>query len=190
MKYGVGYCSRKSKTYGDINNKCYLTWRNMLKRCYSSEPKYENYRLLGITVCDEWLDYSVFEKWFERNYYEIPGEEMQLDKDIINHGNMVYCPENCVFVPRIINMLFVKSKNRRGNLPIGVYYNVRNHCYMSSCSVYGKNVRSKHKDIESAFEKYKEVKEDYIHAVAKSYYGEIPDRLYNAMMMYEVKITD
>ena len=36
----------------------------------------------------------------------------------------------------------------------------------------------------------KQVKEDYIHAVAKSYYGEIPDRLYNAMMMYEVKITD
>lgn len=190
MRYGVGYHSKTSQRYGDVNNKCYLTWCNMLKRCYSTEEKYKNYKELGITVCEEWLDFSVFEKWFDRNYYEIPGEEMQLDKDIINHGNTVYCPENCVFVPRIINALFIKSRNRRGNLPIGVYYNKRKKCYMSCCSVFGENVKSQHKDIESAFERYKEVKEDYIRTVAKTYLGKIPDRLYAAMMNYEVQITD
>ena len=190
MVYGVGYCSRESKRYGNWKNKCYVTWKCMLKRCYSSESKYENYKTLGITVCDEWLDFSVFEKWFDRNYYEIDGEEMQLDKDILNHGNILYCPENCVFVPKAINMLFVKSKNRRGDLPIGVYYDKQNHCYVSCCSVFGKNVKAKHKDIESAFERYKEVKEDYIHNMAKVYIGKIPERLYNAMMAYKVKITD
>lgn len=190
MRYGVGYHSKNSKRYGDTNDKCYLTWRNMLKRCYSTEAKYKNYRELGITVCDEWLDFSVFEKWFDRNYYEIPGEEMQLDKDIIHHGNTVYCPENCVFVPRSINAIFIKSQNRRGNLPIGVIYSERHKCYMSSCSVYGKNIRGRHKDIISAFERYKQIKEDYIKTVAKAYLGKIPDRLYAAMMNYEVRITD
>lgn len=190
MRYGVGYHSKASKRYGDTNDKCYLTWRNMLKRCYSTEAKYKNYRELGITVCDEWLDFSVFEKWFDRNYYEVQGEEMQLDKDILNHGNTMYSPENCIFVPRNINALFIKSQNRRGNLPIGVSYSERYKCYMSYCSVYGKNIHGRHKDIISAFERYKQIKEDYIKTVAKAYLGKIPDRLYAAMMNYEVRITD
>ncbi|MBR1931683.1 MAG: hypothetical protein IJ833_09490 [Lachnospiraceae bacterium] len=190
MKYGVGYHSKPSKRYGDTNDKCFLTWRNMLKRCYSLEDKYKNYRDLGITVCEEWHDFCVFEKWFDRNYYEVQNEEMQLDKDILNHGNTIYCPENCIFVPRNINALFIKSRNRRGDLPIGVSYSEKHRCYISCCSVYGKNIKGLHKDIISAFERYKSVKEDYIHTVAESYAGRIPHRLYVAMMTYEVKITD
>ena len=190
MLYGVGYCSTPTEEYGKTENKCYLTWRNMLKRCYSNESKYENYRKLGIVVCDEWLDFVVFKKWFDRNYYEIPGEEMQLDKDIINHGNTIYSPENCVFVPKKINALFIKSKNHRGDLPIGVSYSKQRRCYMSCCSVYGKNINHYHKDITSAFEKYKEIKEEYVRIMAQTYADKIPNRLYNAMMMFEVLITD
>lgn len=39
---------------------------------------------------------------------------MALDKDILNKGNKVYCPENCIFVPRRINNLFTKSNRVRG----------------------------------------------------------------------------
>lgn len=190
MVYGVGYCSVKNERYSNTAHKSYLTWRNMLKRCYSSEDKCKNYRELGVRVCEEWLDYSVFEKWFDRNYYEIPGEKMALDKDILTHGNLVYSPENCVFVPQRINQLFVRDKRRRGNLPIGVYYSKAKNVYVSSCSVNGNNVKSAHKTVADAFLAYKQIKEQHVKDFAAKYRGFIPEKLYNAMMMFEVLIND
>ena len=115
---------------------------------------------------------------------------MSLDKDIIHHGNKVYCPENCIFVPKSINQVFVSNKLKRGDLPIGVYYSKKRKCFISCCSIDGKNHKKDHRDAVSAFECYKQEKEKYIKAIAEAYKDKIPDRLFNAMMMYEVKITD
>lgn len=188
MIYGVGYCSVKEDNYSDWRDRCYLTWRNMIKRCYSNEKKYENYRIHGTTVCDEWLDFSVFKKWFTRNYYEIPGKKMNLDKDIMERKNQIYCPEYCIFVPEEINHLFVKNDNIRGDLPIGVCY-IKGK-FTSNCSVYGKNIKSYHKNVHDAFLAYKETKENYIKEIAEQYKGLIPERVYNAMIMYEVREDD
>lgn len=189
MVYGVGYSSTQVGHYSNPTDKCFLAWRNMLKRCYSNEEKYKNYRDQGISVCDEWFDFDVFEKWFNRNYYEVNDEVMNLDKDILKHGNKVYCPEYCIFVPQTINSIFIRSANRRGDLPIGVHRD-RKGKYISSCSVYSKNIKSKHSDLISAFEKYKQVKESYIKEIAMKYRNVIPEQLYNAMMMFEVRISD
>lgn len=190
MVYGIGYCSKEVKGYADIKDKCFLTWRNMLKRCYSKESKYDNYKEQGVVVCEEWHDFYVFEKWYKRNYYEISGENMQLDKDILNKGNNVYSPENCVFVPQAINRLYVRDKRHRGNLPIGVSYCASRKSYVSDCSVRGVNVKHYHKDIESAFKKYKEIKEKYVRECAKEYKESIPEKVYNAMIMFNVEIGD
>lgn len=190
MVYGVGYCSEKKERYSDTNNKCFLTWRNMLKRCYSEEKKYDNYRELGVTVCEEWLDYSVFKKWFERNYYEVPNENMQLDKDILSSGNKIYSPESCIFVPEKINRLYIKDRRHRGELPIGVSLEKRSGNYIASCSIRGENVRTKHNNADEAFMSYKKMKEEYVRECAEEYKNFIPERLYNSMMMFEVKMTD
>lgn len=184
MVYGKGYSDNQSNP----NNPCFITWRNMLKRCYSREKEYEEYQRQGVSVCDEWLNFDVFKKWYERNYYEVGNEQMHIDKDILKHGNLVYCPEYCVFVPRTINMLFVRNKNERNGLPIGVYESENR--FISCCSVFGKNVKKKHKDPISAFEEYKKVKENYVKTVANQYKDKIPENLYNAMMMFEVRIDD
>lgn len=92
------------------------------------------------------------------------------------------------FVPKRINTLFVRSRNRRGALPIGVYRG--KGCFISSCSVNGKNVTGKHKDQISAFLRYKEIKEKHVKEIANQYKGKIPQRLYEAMIMFEVKIDD
>ena len=160
----------------------------MLKRCYSDEKKYENYKEQGVTVCDKWLNFSAFKSWYDRNFYQIENEQMNLDKDILCHGNTLYCPEYCVFVPKRINNLFVKAKNRRGNLPIGVQQ--RKDYFISSCSVNGENIKNRHKDPISAFLRYKEIKECYIKEIAEQYKNQIPQRLYEAMIMYEVRIDD
>lgn len=184
MVYGKG----NSRNQSDTTDPCFRTWRNMLKRCYSTEEKYEEYRRQGVSVCDEWLDFDVFKKWYKRNFYQVDSEEMQLDKDVLKHGNLIYCPEYCVFVPKSINMLFVRNKNARTELPIGVYK--FKDKYRSSCSVFGKNVRKDFKDPISAFEEYKRVKEKYVKFMAEKYRNKIPENLYNAMMMFEVKIDD
>lgn len=188
MLYGVGFKSDTKTAYPSNHDKCYVSWKNMLKRCYSKEKKYENYKILGVKVCDEWKDFVEFRKWFEENFYQVKDEQMDLDKDILLHGNLIYSPERCIFVPKRINALFVKSKIRRGPTPIGVYF--RKGKYFGSCSVNGKNVRKAFNTEAEAFEFYKEVKENHIKDIANEYKPYIPNRLYQALCNYEVKEDD
>lgn len=96
--------SNNKKTHGLYNNKSYKTWANIKDRCYNKNANsYRNYGARGITVCNEWLDVKVFDKWFNKNY--IDGYE--IDR-IDNNGN--YSPENCRFISSSDN-----CKNTRRN---------------------------------------------------------------------------
>lgn len=194
---GVGYIGvgkyEITDKYGN-KTKSYRTWQNILDRCYkkrkSSEKYYEN-----ITVCDEWHNFQLFSKWFDENYYEIDGEEMQLDKDILTKGNEVYSPENCIFVPKRINTLFVNSSKSRGKYPIGVCWNKRDEKFDVHCSVIkdGKKTNKfigSFSDVYSAFNRYKSYKETYIKKVADEYKDSIPKKLYEAMYNYKINIED
>ena len=167
----------------------------MLKRCYSSKFQEKNPSYKGCYVCDNWLYYSNFKKWYDENYYEIDGKILQLDKDILVKGNKVYSPDTCVFVPKFINSLFTKCQNSRGELPIGVHYHKRDKKYVAQLSVC-KNGKSTLKSLgyyntpNEAFEAYKQAKESYIKDVADEYKDRIPVELYKAMYEYEVNIND
>lgn len=173
----------------------YNCWCSTLQRCYSAkfQEKYPTYK--GCSVCDEWLYYPNFKKWYNENYYEIKGKTSQLDKDVLIKGNKVYSPDTCVFVPNFINTLFTKRQNDRGELPIGVYYDKKYKKYQASLRVFknGKSVK-KHlgwfNTADEAFESYKQAKEDYIKEVADNYKDKIPTKLYEAMYAYEVSIDD
>ena len=80
--------------------KSYSVWHSMLQRCYDDKYHIKHPTYEGCTVCDEWLYFSNFKKWFDENYIE----GTQLDKDIFSK-NKVYSPETCCFVPREINVL-------------------------------------------------------------------------------------
>ena len=84
----------------------YQYWFDMMKRCYSKDyhKRFPTYK--GCTVCEEWLNYQNFGKWFDDNFYQIENEIMCLDKDILHKGNKIYSPDTCVFVPQRINTLF------------------------------------------------------------------------------------
>ena len=43
---------------------------------------------------------------------------------------------------------------------------------------------------ESAFDRYKEYKEDFIQDMAEQYRDVIPDKVYEAMMSWEIEIDD
>lgn len=192
--YGVGYIGEgdyKVSENGKATNQ-YIVWHNMLKRCYDVKlhEKYPTYT--NCTVCDEWLNFQNFALWYDENYYEIPGEQIALDKDILTKGNKIYSPKTCVFVPQNINLLFVKSDNTRGKYLIGVHYHKQKKKYQARCSL--GTGRQKHLGLydtpEEAFKAYKEFKEALIKKIANDYMELIPFNLYKAMIKYEVDIDD
>lgn len=120
--YGVGYLGEgKYKAFknGKITDE-YKIWHSMLQRCYY--PKYHETHptYKGCEVEEYLLNFQHMGEWINENYYEIPGEVMCLDKDILCKGNKIYSREICIFVPERINILFTKRDKARGNNPIGV----------------------------------------------------------------------
>ena len=195
--YGVGYLGEgkyKTRENGKTTDE-YNIWRHMLQRCY--DPKYqERYPTYkGCKVEDKWLNFQYMGEWIDKNYYEIPGETMCLDKDILCKGNKVYSRETCIFVPQKINSLFVKSDKSRGKDPIGVYQ-LPNGNYQVRCgNSYGERIYlGLYSTKEEAFRVYKNYKEKVIKEVIDSYEGKIPEpfysRLKEAMYNYEVEIDD
>ena len=192
--YGVGYLGQ-GKYKGTINGKQtkqYFSWFNILQRGYDNKlkTKYPTYK--DAYVCEEWHNFQNFGEWFDNNYYEIEGETMCLDKDVLCKGNKEYAPDKCVFVPNRINVLITKNDAKRGDLPIGVHYKKENGKYMASCNI--NNEKRKflgyYNTPEEAFKAYKEFKEEYIKQVADEYRDKIPQNLYEALYKYEVEITD
>ena len=198
--YEHGYLGEGKFKVHDENGKitkCYDAWRQMLRRCYDSKYHEKYYTYKGCEVHNELLCYQNFGEWFMDNYYEIDGEKMCLDKDILVKGNKIYSPETCVFVPNNINVLFTKRDKSRGSLPIGVSYHKQTGRYRAYCHVYNfKENKSKikylgyHNTPEQAFKVYKQFKEKNIKAIADYYKDKIPQKLYDAMYNYEVEITD
>lgn len=131
----------------------YVCWTSMLKRCYSDKYQSKQPTYIGCSVCEEWLLFSNFKKWYDANY----KEGFHLDKDILVEGNKIYSPENCVFVPQYLNSLLNDNKSSRGDLPLGVSRN--NNSYVAKClDGSGGKLRKTFKTIKEAVEWYAETK--------------------------------
>ena len=192
--YGLGYFGEGSYSSKENGKKTriYNTWHDMLRRCYDYKYQEKQPAYTKCEVCEEWLDFQSFAKWYEENYYEIADETMDLDKDILIKGNKIYSPDTCIFVPQNINKLFIKCDTARGVYPVGVVYNKQIKKYRASCNI--KGLSRKHLGYydtpEEAFQAYKTFKEKYIKQIANQYIDLIPQSLYNAMINYEVEEDD
>ena len=189
--YHTGYLGegRHKGSENGKETKVYSVWKGILQRCYDEKSlkKYPTYK--DCEVCEEWHNFQNFAKWYEKNYYEIDGERMCVDKDILCKGNKVYSPTTCVFVPNRINGLFVKCNSKRGNYPVGVCKGRSGYETYCSDGVKRRNLGIYNTPYE-AFSVYKEFKEKLIKQVADEYKGLIPIELYDAMYQYEIDIDD
>lgn len=169
-----------------IEHKSNSYWRGMLYRCYNKDyhnkkPSYEN-----CTICEEWLNYSNFKKWYEENYYEVENEQMDLDKDILVKNNKIYSPETCIFVPKRINTLFVTKYKSKTETLVGVSRS-ESSTYISTVSKGRSRIYlGSFKTESEAFEEYKKAKEEYVKEIAEEYKYRIPNKLYNAMYSWKV----
>lgn len=182
----IGYGQRVSD-----NMQQFKTWYSMMLRCYDEKNRHKHITYKNCSVYESWYNFQNFIPWYNQNYYQISTCRMCLDKDILYKGNKIYSSENCVFVPNEINALFCKANKIRGNLPIGVSFHKASNKYRASCFTEDKSVHLGLFDNPlDAFNTYKKYKENRIKSIALEYKDKIPVKLYNAMMNYEVEITD
>ena len=185
LVYGLGINDK------NVSHEIYKLWNSMFQRCYSPKiaERYPTYK--DCEVCQEWLILSNFAKWVNNsnNGYQ---KGYCLDKDIIEKGNKMYSPDTCCFVPQEINKLFIKADGRRGEYPIGVSKDDRFGKFKASIKMNSSKRLGTFDTPEEAFVAYKTAKESYIKEIANEYYynGRITKRVYDALMRYEVEITD
>ena len=194
---GIGYLGEgkyKVRENGKPT-RVYETWKSMLQRCYDKKLHKKRPTYIGCEVCDEWLNFQNFAKWYKDNYYEVEGELMCLDKDILIKHNKIYSPETCIFVPQTINILFTKNNSKRGESVIGT--TLHQGKYETRCSLINPETGESKQEYlglyetqEEAFKVYKYYKENNIKEVADYYFGRIPDKLYDRLYNYEVEIDD
>lgn len=113
----------------------YKRWKNMIKRCYNLSSLKARPRYKGCSVCTEWLLFSNFRSWMEKQDWM----EKQLDKDILVPDNKVYSPDTCIFVSTQLNNLLGDHAKGRGKYPQGVAWHAPRGKYKSHCSVDGRN---------------------------------------------------
>lgn len=116
LVYGIGISDLPSVTPDGKRVKSYKVWQGILQRCYSNKWHKNKPTYIGCTVCEEWLTFSNFKKFYDNNY----RDGFHLDKDILLDGNKEYSDKACRFIPAAINSLFTDSGAARGNLPLGV----------------------------------------------------------------------
>ncbi len=102
--YGVGILGYGRTPYqkGNKHSTEYKLWFGMIDRCYSPRQKLENPTYKGCTVCDEWLNFQQFCKWYD-DQPNARKEGFDLDKDFTVFGNKMYSPDTCTLLPYEIN---------------------------------------------------------------------------------------
>ena len=198
--FGVGITGNKYPAcyYDDNgkkkNTKEYQTWMCVLQRSFYSKEKERHSTYKNVTCCEEWLLFENFYEWLHsqenfETWYKL--DFSAIDKDILVKGNKIYSPETCCLVPASVNGIFVKCDALRGNLPVGVVS--RGNKYRAQLLKWGNYITFTSKNTyQEAFKDYKYAKEEWIKQVAQEEYkkGTITEKCYNAMMNYEVEITD
>lgn len=181
--FGKGITDITTKDSSGKSTHSYTIWKAMLSRCYSGLVHKESPTYIGCTVSEEWLTFSNFKAWYDKNY----SKGFHLDKDILSEGNKVYSHKDCRFIPAYINTL-ISRKPKTNGVQCGVYKVGKKFKAMVQNN--GKPVYLGLFDTaEEAFQEYKYNKETVIMAAASSYFakGLIDKDVACALVNYEVK---
>ena len=190
--FGVGVAGTKyPNRVNGRKTKEYVLWCHMLERCYSEKYQKKQPTYEGCEVSDNFKSYEYFYKWCHKQIgFGVEG--WQLDKDLLIKGNKVYSESTCVFIPQEINSLLTKCTTSRGEHLIGVYWHKKGKAFTSMVS---KNKgRREHLGLFNteleAFKAYKTAKESFVKEQADKWKDKIDTRAYEALMSYQVEITD
>ena len=190
--YGVGIVGTWDRVGKDRE---YDLWHSMLRRCYGVKELTRNPTYIGCSVSEDFKEYLKFKTWCNDqigfSYSDTNSKHFHLDKDLLVKGNKVYSPDTCCFIPCEINALFTHIKKNKGAFPVGVNFCKASKKFRARVYRYGRRHElGLFSTVEEAFLAYKEAKETYIKEVAEKWKDQIDPKVYEALMKYEVEITD
>lgn len=168
----------------------YRLWCGIVNRCLNEKQQAYNPTYKVCEVSENFKDYNLFAKWC-RVQLGFDREGWQLDKDILVKGNKLYSEDTCCFVPKDINVIFTHKRTDKGIYPTGVSFKPRLNKYVAQIS--------EHKIVkhlgcfltpEDAFQAYKVSKESYVKTTANRWKDQIDNRVYEALMKWEIDIND
>jgi len=168
----------------------YKLWKSMLQRCFNEKFKQKCPTYEGVTCSKEWLSMTKFiEDVSQMKGFGLDG--WALDKDILQKGNKLYSKDTCCFVPAEVNNLLTKRDNSRGEYPVGVYFDKCAGKFKAQLAINGKLKHlGRFNTPEEAFQVYKLAKEAQIKVVAEKWQHLLDERVFQALMAYEVSIDD
>lgn len=193
--YGVGVVGNEAISDSGVCKKDYKQWANMLRRCYDKAYHVVRPTYKGCSVSDNFLFYPYFKEWCGKQIgfdnKDDRKRKFVLDKDVLVKGNKIYSEETCCFIPYEINNILVNCEKNRGELPIGVSLESQTgkyKAYITRESVF--TYLGLFDDQEEAFYAHKKAKESYVKELANKWKDQIDIRVYEALMKYQVEITD
>lgn len=163
----------------------YITWDNMLRRCYSRELQLRQPAYKDCQVSCEWLNFQNFAKWFTENDYYNPDYE--LDKDLLVKGNKLYSPDTCCLIPKQLNRLLISSDTTNRKYPVGTSFHKAAGKFRAYLTTDNKTHHLGLFDtVAEAHQAYVTSKEAYVKLKATQWKGKIDERVFDALMNWRV----
>ncbi len=103
--------SKRKRKHGYSETRLYSIWCGMRGRCLSEKHRaYHYYGGRGITICNEWLDFTNFRNWALANGY---SDNLEIDR--INN-NLGYEATNCRWITHAENMKNLRCNKKIENM--------------------------------------------------------------------------
>lgn len=185
--HGVGYVGvgRHIISVKGMRTHTYMTWYNMMTRCYCKKL---HQRLPQYAVCEvseDWKNFQNFAEWYES--HELHGLGYHLDKDLLVRGNTTYSVERCCLIPQELNKLITAGRFQSNNLQ-GVNWSKQSKTWRASVNLKGKSIHLGFfaTDI-SAHEAYVKAKEAIVREAAIEWRDRIMEATYSALTNWKFK---
>lgn len=159
-------------------------YSNMRARC-GKEYQDRNPRYYGTFMCDIWENNKeLYYEWLDENFYEVNGEQMDVDKDILQYGNKQYHPDLCLIVPHVVNTFYESIEVGKTSIT----YSKKTKKYSVKVSDGNKNISANNIDTyNEALDTFCDIKQEILVRMAKSLQDQTPDKVYQAMINTDVK---
>lgn len=162
LLFGIGINDANYVTAA-VRNPYYITWYNILTRCYSESYHKKRPSYIGCIIDERWIYFSKFKSWMEQQDWK----DKEIDKDIISPGNKLYSPETCCFIDSSVNKLIHPVNRKVSAYPIGVSASRSGLKYEAACRSHGKlNFLGSYYTVEEAATVYAEHKASYVREIA------------------------
>ena len=159
-------------------------YSNMRARC-GKEYQDRNPRYYGAFMCNIWEDNKeLYYEWLDENFYEVNGEQMDVDKDILQYGNKQYHPDLCLIVPHSINAFYETLEVGKTNIkqnPVTRKYSVKINDGGKWISSTGIDTYNRALDI------YCDIKQGILITKAKALKDYVPEKVFMALMNTDIR---